>query len=501
MEERRKTQSGKKTQSEQKTQNGRKTQNAYLTVYLSLCIGVILSLCLTLIEGARRNGTALEASCAAEAGMQSIFAEYHRQLLDQYNLFAVDSSYGSSRRGTLMSEAHLAYYLEKNVDLSQVFLSSLLYRDFFGLQVDGVEMTRVSFLTDGEGAVFRRRASEAVQDDIGLSMLDQLKGWVDQIEVNSLESGGASREKESADQYMRDYEYIDEEGVPHIGVYNPTQVLEEKRRMGILKLAVEDEGQLSHNTLSTDGLVYERMRQGAVSRGNIPLEESPWMQELAERFLFQEYLLRYMGRYGKVEEQDALRYQIEYLIVGKNNDIDNLRGVANRVCALREAANVIYLLTDSVKKAEVELMAEAICGILALPELSLVLQTVIIAGWAYAESVYDVKTLFAGGRIPLFKDAETWHYGLNAALSGDLADYSETGLGMSYEDYLRVFLMLEGLDKLTGRAMNMVEADIRMTPGNSQFCLDGCFDRAEFDIRMSSSYGYRYQLIRYRAYN
>ena len=196
MEERRKTQSGKKTQSEQKTQNGRKTQNGYLTVYLSLCIGVILSLCLTLIEGARRNGTALEASCAAEAGMQSIFAEYHRQLLDQYNLFAVDSSYGSSRRGTLMSEAHLAYYLEKNVDLSQVFLSSLLYRDFFGLQVDGVEMTRVSFLTDGEGAVFRRRASEAVQDDIGLSMLDQLKGWVDQIEVNSLESGGASRRKE-----------------------------------------------------------------------------------------------------------------------------------------------------------------------------------------------------------------------------------------------------------------------------------------------------------------
>ena len=169
MEERRKTQSGKKTQSEQKTQNGRKTQNGYLTVYLSLCIGVILSLCLTLIEGARRNGTALEASCAAEAGMQSIFAEYHRQLLDQYNLFAVDSSYGSSRRGTLMSEAHLAYYLEKNVDLSQVFLSSLLYRDFFGLQVDGVEMTKVSFLTDGEGAVFRRRASEAVQDDIGLS--------------------------------------------------------------------------------------------------------------------------------------------------------------------------------------------------------------------------------------------------------------------------------------------------------------------------------------------
>ena len=70
-------------------------KEGYLTVYLALCLTVILSLYLALIDSARRNGAGLEALCAAEAGMQSVMAEYHRELSRQYNLFAVDSSYGT----------------------------------------------------------------------------------------------------------------------------------------------------------------------------------------------------------------------------------------------------------------------------------------------------------------------------------------------------------------------------------------------------------------------
>ena len=87
--------------------------NAYLTVYLTMCLAVLLPLCLTLIDGARRNGAAMEAVCAAEVGMQNIFAEYHRELLRQYNLFAIDSSYGTENSGRANTEAHLRDYLDK----------------------------------------------------------------------------------------------------------------------------------------------------------------------------------------------------------------------------------------------------------------------------------------------------------------------------------------------------------------------------------------------------
>ena len=478
-----------------------KKENGYLTVYMALCISVILSLCLTMIEGARRNGAAMEAACVADIGLQSVFAEYHRQLLEQYNLFAIDSSYGTTESGTYNTEAHLLYYMEKNLDMEDVFLSSFFYRDFLGLRVDGVEVTGVSILTDENGAVFRRRAAEAIQDDIGLSALTELSEWLETIEVNGLDAVKTQQEKAEVDKRISEYEYEDEEGEQHVGVTNPTTVLEEKRRLGILKQVVQDESRLSQNTLDTSDLIYERMQQGKISQGNLALEESDWAEELVERFFFQEYLLHYMGRYGKEDEKDALRYQIEYLVVGKENDTDNLRGVANRICALREAANAAYLFSDSEKRLEVELAAGVISSVIALPAIAPVLEIAMILGWAYAESVYDVKTLFSGGRIPLMKDRNSWHYGLETALSGELQDSTGEGSGMSYEDYLRVFMMLTRLEKLTGRAMNMVEADMRMTEGNTAFCLDSCYDCVEFDIRMSSSFGYKYQLIRKRAYD
>lgn len=475
-------------------------QNGYLTVYMALCIGVILSLCLTLIEGARRSGAAMEAACVADIGIQSVFAEYHRQLLEQYNLFAIDSSYGTANPSPYNTEARLLYYLEKNLNLEDVFLVSFGYRDFLKLCVDGVEMTSVSILTDQGGTVFRRRAVEAIQDDIGLSALAELTEWMEVIEVNGLDSAQTRQEKEAADKSIREYEYEDEEGEQHVGVENPTTVLEEKRGLGILKLAVEDEEKLSKTTLNTSGLIYQRMKQGKISQGNLAPGEAVWMENMAERLLFQEYLLRYMGRYGQDEGKAALHYQIEYLIAGNENDIDNLRSVANRICALREAANAIYLWNDPVKNSEVELAAQAIGAALGLPAIAPALKVTMILGWAYAESVYDVKTLLSGGRVPLMKDETSWHYGLTAALSGGLVDSSQGGHGMSYEDYLRVFMMLTDVDKLTGRAMDMVEADIRMTEGNGKFCLDGCYDRLEFEIWMSSGFGYEYHLDRTWSY-
>ena len=187
-------------------------ENGYLTVYMTLCLTVILSLCLTMIEGARKNGGAMEASCVADIGMQSVLAEYHRELFDQYNLFAIDSSYGTPEHGSYNTEAHLLKYLEKNLALDEVFLSSLLYRDFLDLQVDGVKMTGMSILTDDGGTVFRKRAVEAVQDDMGISMLEEVQKWMEVISINGLDTDETQNEKEEADRRIQEYEYEDEEG-------------------------------------------------------------------------------------------------------------------------------------------------------------------------------------------------------------------------------------------------------------------------------------------------
>ncbi len=478
-------------------------ENAYLTVFLTLCLTFILPICLTLIDGVRWSGARLEAACAAEAGLHSIMAEYHRELLEQYNLFAIDSSYGTSFCGKRNTEAHLMEYLRKNLSSEDLFLSDFLYGDFFGLKPEDAELTGVSILTDQKGGVFRKRAVEALGDDIGLGLLEELKEWLMVIEGSGLEEGNPEELQESLEQQIQDFNgkeiQLPDGETAVLEVESPTEVLARKRKLGILRLVTEEET-ISQNSINPEELVMNRMGQGMVNVGNLEQALSEG-DGLMERFLFQEYLLRYMGHYGSEHEKDALRYQIEYLIAGNGSDTDNLRSVVNRLCILREAANAMYLLSDQVKMEEIRIAAALACSLLAVPELTPLLEGVIVLGWAYAESIYDVKSLLSGGRIPLIKDSDSWHYGLGTALRGELQEETEGGQGLSYDDYLRVFMLMTNLDTLTGRAMDMVEADIRMCRGNRLFRLDGCYDRIRVCIRIRGVWDDGFEIIREKGYD
>lgn len=476
--------------------------NAYLTVYLTLCLALILSLYLALIEGARRNGAAMEAACAAETGMQNIMAEYHRELLNRYNIFAIDSSYGTEVCGRKNTEAHLMEYLRKNLSMDDVFLSEYLYRDFFGLYAVDAELTGVSILTDGKGAEFRSMAIEAVRGDVGLGLLDKVQEWTSVVEVNGLDETNYDEERRRLNQALQEYEgeemQISETETVYLETENPATQLDAKRGLGILRLVTENEEDLSRKAIDSSELAGNRTEQGNVNSGNMAVEPA---DGLWDRFLFQEYLLRYLNCYVSEGEEGALDYQIEYLIAGKDYDTDNLKSVANRLCALREAANVIYLMSDGEKAVVIEAAALLICGVFSiLPGLLTVVKALLLLGWAYAESVYDVKTLLSGGRVPLIKDRASWHYDLESALWGGDDVAAGAGDGLEYRDYLRIFMMLTGLDTLTERAMNLVEADIRLTPGNSHFRMDACYTRVEASVRIGSSFGYQFEILRERTY-
>lgn len=467
----------------------RKKENAYLTVYLTLTLSIVLTLCLVLIEGARRNGAALEAACAADVGMQSIMAEYHRELLEQYNLFAIDISYGTASCVRKNTESHLYQYLEKNLHFGE--------RDFFALYPGGAELTGVSILTDGDGKVFRKRAVEAIRDDIGLEVLEQLCEWMETVEINALEEAKPREEKERLDREIEEFEFVEEDGTVK-KLENPTGQLNEMRGQGILRLVLPEEKALSEKAVTAEALIGSRMKQGKVNHGNMDSDDSS--ETITERFLFREYLIRYMGCYTKEKEAGALGYQLEYLLVGENQDSDNLRAVAGRICALREAANSLYLFSDEVKRGEAEVMAAAICTALWVPELTPVLQASILLGWAYAESVCDVKMLLSGKKIPLLKDTDSWHLGLSSALVGVFSAEGDNEEGLTYEDYLRIFMMFADTETLTMRAMDMVEADIRNTPGNGHFRLDGCYTKVQAKINIVSQHGYAFELIREKSY-
>lgn len=482
-----------------------KRTGAYLTVYLTLTLTIILSLCLTLIEGTRQNAVYMEAECVTDIGLNSILAEYHRELLSQYNLFAIDCSYGSSLPEVNLTCKHLKGYIEKNLSMDDVFLDWLLYRDFLGMQLEDIDMTKVSFMTDNKGSVFRRRAVEAVWDDMNLDLYDELKGWMYVVKSEELTERDVAAEKKKLDDKLKKYngkeKQVSETEWVTVKVKNPTAALEKKRKEGILTWAVDNPSELSNKSINTKDLIMTRMSTGNVNQGNMLQDDISGTQGTFERFLFQEYLMRYMGHYGAESEEDALSYQIEYLVAGKSNDLENLRSVVSTLLAIREVANTVYILSDQNKCLAAETLGYLLASAMMIPEAGDLVKMIILFGWAYAESVYDIKTLMAGERVPLMKDSATWHYDLDTALSlGNNSRITES-TGLSYEDYLRILMMLQNEETLTARAMNMVEADIRMTAGNECFRLDGCIDAVEACVRIKSGYGYECEITRQKGYS
>ncbi len=479
-------------------------QKGYLTVYMALMLAVLLPLCFALIEGVRYWAMRAEAECVTDIGMNSIFAEFHRELYRQYNLFAIDVSYGTERATVHNTQQHLYEYLDRNFSCEDLFLNRWLYRDFLGLAVQNVGVDMAALYTDEGGTVFRARAVEAVKSDMGLDLLESLKEWMTTIEVQGFCDRSVADEKAAVDAEFQAYDgmrkQISEKEWFIVHVDNPTQGLEAKRNQGILKNVIEDTEALSARRIDESSLVSGRMQRKELSQGNCDSLKPSDLDGAVERFLFQEYLMNYMGHYGRSDDTNALLYQMEYLIAGQEQDVENLRKVAERLCALREAANAAYLFSSGEKCAVAETLSVAITTLLMIPEAADLLKTSLLLGWAYAESLYDVKTLLGGGRIPLMKSDATWHYGLEFALAIEKPDNQSADQGLSYEDYLRIFAMMVNEDTLTIRAMNMVEADIRLTAGNAAFRLDACCDRLRAKVQVGSGYGYHFELIRQKYY-
>lgn len=481
----------------------RRTVGGYLTVYVAMSLTVLISLCLTLIEGTRRNTIRLEAECMMDTALSSVMAEYHREMFHQYNLFYIDSSYGSAHPSYYNTEARLRYYLEQNMKRKGIPYMNFLFKDMLALEAENVWLNEVALATDMDGRLFRKRAAEAVWNDSGMETLEQVIGWVKTIQDNGLMERDLEAEKQAVDAQLASYNgrkvELTENEWFEIEITNPTEHINRMRARGVLSWVLEDGAVVSGQRVDLSQYISARRRRGKVNRGN---KSGSVTLSPVEEALFREYMLRYGGYYVKPKEDSLLQYQVEYIIAGKDKDTDNLRNVAMTISGIREVANVIYLNNCKEKSDAADTLAKILAYAVFTPEAQPFFKSTLILGWGYLESLYDTKVLLAGGRVPLMKEDEDWHYNLDSFLSSDRVQIDEnTGRGMSYADYLRVLLYLENPEKSTFRFMDLMEMDIRLTSGNEAFRMDACVESVGAEATISSRYGYTYYIDRKKEYH
>ena len=468
-------------------------QKGVITVYLSLSLFIMLSLITTMVESARFNMARSRAAMVMDMGMDSIFAEYNRELLDHYDLYFIDTSYGGERGSTHSTEEHLRDFIKRNLEAQKkVPLPGLV--DYAGLNVEDAVIDAVSFATDDGGRVFKRQAIHAVRDRFGLSIIDDVKERIKKYEESEVEDAEIDKRREEIYKELKGID-LDQEDCPVEKVFD--------KRPGILNLILEKEGSVSEKELKLENTASHRKNETGM--GVIKPSENP--DSMKNELLFDEYLLWKFSCYTEELGHEDCSYELEYVLNGKNTDIANLRDTVSKLLFIREAADTIAALSDENKKNQAKPVALVVSLLVGQPEIEDALTELILFAWGFAEAVIDVRTLLSGGRIPLMKGEGDWRLRKIVELPffltyGPAPKTSNGGLseGFSYKDYLRIFLFAEDKTDKVMRSIDAVEMYLRTTDGNQYYRADASVDYLQADTVFSGSGGYEFDIRREYAY-
>ncbi|MCI8512471.1 MAG: hypothetical protein HFE83_10840 [Lachnospiraceae bacterium] len=233
--------------------------------------------------------------------------------------------------------------------------------------------------------------------------------------------------------------------------------LEELFNQDLLDLVLPDEAAVSTKKVSLKGIPSSRSCADADT--GKPLE-----QLLVNEYIFLKFdSFLEEQKSGIPKEEKELFYEQEYLLCGRAGDRENLRETAERLLAVRGAANLSYLLSSPELRSQAEALAASVSA--GNAPVQVILSLFILALWALGEAVADLQVLFAGRRVPLWKNTGTWQTSLEGLLKLDFLnregrqDGSDTGKG--YADYLRILFFLEKREVRNFRMLDVIQWNLR----------------------------------------
>lgn len=482
-----------------------------ITVFFALVLSIIIALICTSMESVKMMCARTQIANGAEAGMYSLFAQYDRYLLEQYNLFYVDASYGSD--SLRMSEAYRTV---------EEYMEPILNQNYLDLSICSGGVTSFALATDQNGQPFRDQAAAYMKDTLGSQGVQFL---VDKVLEDSQDIDSQQEMKEQIEDGNSMSSYDDEmaragnesakaeveqqgEGVPaqvpqeaQEPVQNPIDTIREIQKMGLLELVISDPSAVSSREISVEQLASHR----ELEQGMGVLSPAEADSSAASKVLFQEYMMKNCGTYANPSAGSGLKYQVEYVIGRSGSDKENLEKVAKRLLLIREGINLAHLYTDPGKRAQSAALASAIASGFLVPPAAGIVEMVLLLCWSFGESILEVRALFDGQKVPLLKNAQNWNLSLEnlpnllSELSVQRQGDPENGVG--YEDYLRVLLFLETEEEKVMGSLDMIEADIRSQQGRENFRMDCCLESMEVEIDVEVDQSRTYTVLQQYGYN
>ena len=418
-------------------------KNGSITPFCALCLMLISSLILVLLESSRVYTLDRVASLQADNGIDSVCAEFQPFLWQQYGMLFLDGAYGAK----YFSMDYVKETLEERIEKNEVWT----------LTIADIVLQKYALATDGEGSLFLQYVAEREKENLPIGLAEDLLEQYNKGNEIEKEHQMLEEDFSKAQQLVDELDAIDQSKMEEKVDLSPLKDLfgqiGEMKSVGILSLLLEDETTVSDKTLG--GLMPIGERKVAIGNWSM-LPQNDWYQKI----LALQYIEEYFTNYCLKNEAHYLDYEMEYVLCGKDTEAENLCGTLEKLILLRQGYNMIALMQDQAKLAKAEKLANVI-GLLAAenPVAVQVAKVGVIIAWAYLESVLDMRALMAGEKIALIKNKSEW--------TSDILRFPEVMSkatrakncenGMTYTDYLKQLLFFTTEKHLSYRMMEAME--------------------------------------------
>lgn len=455
-----------------------------ITVFLSLVFLLLMSTSFLMIEGIRQYMTGALCEDALEGAGGHVLANYDKPLFERYHIFFLDPREKRQIR-------------QDGIDYLQAYCHE---SSFFGFTCRSLKVTGMDAATDQEGKILKHEIREWMKyrppyRDDSVNRLREMYDSYSQAENDSYDLASelsrisddgtlpVSTEDPSPDPSPEPSpEAIRWKSVKEsLQVYLDSDLffacLPSGAALSNLQADLSDLPSAGRKGLES-GPGQDRIMPGAFDHVDTMASLFPKGQAAQgdETLLGEEkYIIGYIEDHfhffkGKPDGEEsaptALEYEMEYIINGKDSDAKNIKGVFARIFHLRFLVNYTYARREKSLWEEAGLIAGGAAGQDGLPGDRKAGRLYLIGAAAYAQTVVDMKRLMAGKKVEMQPSDDTWmvsfenfsqllqNANVAGGSSGDLA----------YEDYLKYFLMSEGLSRIRCyRMMDIMQMNVRLS--------------------------------------
>ena len=283
-----------------------------VTAYLSL----VFILFITLVGGLMESASIQMAKNYRRADMnravECMFAEYQKELLDEYHIFALDGSYetGQYEQSNLMKR--LEYYGAGNMEQ---------------------EIKRIQFLTDQGCQSFFDQITAYMEHKYGIDSVKDMLGMTSVWGQQQDKGAEYAKEEAETQKGLEDLLALNDSELPK--EENPIDHVGRLKAQPLLELILPKDRALSEKHADEKEMLSARARQEGYGDFSDVAEAGGTVSSL----LFGEYLLENFSSFTDEGKGGALDYELEYILAGAGSDKENLEKVARKLMMLRFVPN------------------------------------------------------------------------------------------------------------------------------------------------------------------